>query len=339
MRQPAREHPAGQPLRAARRRPLAHADRDHPVGEQQDVAALQVLQAGVVELLDPGEARMVGVDGGGDGALPVPRRHRQRRHRDLVAHPDRGVAGEQQVGQRGDDEVGAVHHPVGQPVPAAQLVVGESGDEGAGEVLGGQLAEVRARDPLQGRAEARVVHRGGDQLVPRGRNGQHLGEQPVEVQHLDAALGQRGGEGVVLLLRAVHPRDAVEEQLVVVARGEPPQLGPGTVQHHGAQSADLAGRAHDRRRSRSSVGGAGLDHGRQARTREAPRALRCTQEGDGTAGPVRCRGAATRAREQSATATWCGEPTSTPCSRAPSHHCRAAATSPRRSAIRPSSSS
>ena len=62
-------------------------------------------RCGAVELLDAGEARVVGVDGGGDGALAVPGRHGQRRHRDLVAHPDRGVAGEQQVGQRRDDEV------------------------------------------------------------------------------------------------------------------------------------------------------------------------------------------------------------------------------------------
>ena len=71
------------------------------------------------------------------------------------------------------------------------------------------------------------------------------------------------GEGVVLLLRAVHPRDAVEEQLVVVARGEPPQLGPGAVQHHRAQPAHLAGGAHGRGGLGNSVGGLRLDHGQR----------------------------------------------------------------------------
>ena len=66
-----------------------------------------------------------------------------------------------------------------------------------------------------------------------------LGEQVGEVEHLDVALAQRGGEGVVLVLRAGDPRDAVEEQLVVVARGEPLQLGTGPVQHHGPEPADL----------------------------------------------------------------------------------------------------
>ena len=269
------------------------ADRHDAVGQQQDVAALEVLQAGAVELLHPGEARVVGVDGGGDGALPVPRRHRQRRHRDLVAHPDRGVAGEQQVGQRGDDEVAAVHHPVGQAVAAAQLVVGQPRDEGAGEVLGRQVAQVCGRDALQRRPEPRVVDGRGDQLGPRRGEGQHLGEQPVEVQHLDAALGQRRREGVVLLLRAVHPRDAVEEQLVVVARGEPPQLGPGPVQHHRAQSAHLAGGAHGRGGLGNSVGGPRLDHGQRLAQAGAPAArppslscwIVCGTAAGGVAGP------------------------------------------------------
>jgi hypothetical protein len=142
--------------------------------------------------------------------------------------------------------------------------VGEAGDEGARQVLGRQVAQVRGGDALQRGPEARVVHRRGDELGTGGREGQHLGQQPVQVQHLDAALGQRGSEGVVLLLRAVHPGDAVEEQLVVVARGQSPQLGPGAVQHHRAQAADLAGGTHGRQRGRHdlrhTVGRTRFDH-------------------------------------------------------------------------------
>ena len=50
---------------------------------------------------------------------------------------------------------------------------------------------------------------------------QRLGEQLGQVEHLDVAVAQRLGERVVLLLGAADPRDAVEQQLVVVARGEP----------------------------------------------------------------------------------------------------------------------
>ena len=61
-----------------------------------------------------------------------------------------------------------------------------------------------------------------------------------EVEHLDAPRPQRHGERVVLLLRTADPRDAVEEQLVVVARGEPLQLRTRSVEHHGLERADLA---------------------------------------------------------------------------------------------------
>ena len=135
VRQPAGEHPPGEALGPAGRRPLADAHRHDALGEQQHVAALEVLELGAVELLHPGEAGMVGVDGGGDGALAVAGRHGQRRHGHLVAHPDRRVAGEQQVGQRRDDEVPAVHDLVGQPVTAAQLVVRQPGDQQSGQVL------------------------------------------------------------------------------------------------------------------------------------------------------------------------------------------------------------
>ena len=42
--------------------------------------------------------------------------------------------------------------------------------------------------------------------------GEHVGEQLVEVEHLDAALGERVGERVVLLARALDPEDVVEQQ-------------------------------------------------------------------------------------------------------------------------------
>ena len=177
-----------------------------PGCQQQHVAALEVLQAGAVELLHPGEARVVGVDGGGDRALAVPGRHGQRGDRDLVADPHRGVAGEQQVGQRGDDEVRAVHHLVGQARAAAQLVVGQPGDERGGQVLGREPGEVAGRGALQAGAQPRVVDGGADQLRPRRRGRRAISvSSAVEVEHLDAAGAQRLGERVVLLLRAVHP--------------------------------------------------------------------------------------------------------------------------------------
>ena len=76
-----------------------------PGREQQHVAALDVLVVPAVDLAGAGEARVLGVDQLGQLGLALARRHRQRGDRDPVAHPDAGVAGEQQVGQRVDEEV------------------------------------------------------------------------------------------------------------------------------------------------------------------------------------------------------------------------------------------
>jgi len=56
---------------------------------------------------------------------------------------------------------------------------------------------------------------------------------------IDAALGERVREGVVLLAGAPDPQDVVEEQLVLVARREPLELPIGTVQRHAPQRPDL----------------------------------------------------------------------------------------------------
>ncbi len=45
----------------------------------------------------------------------------------------------------------------------------------------------------------------------------------------------------MFLLGAFHPGDGVEEQLIVVTRGEPAQFVAGPVQQYRAQVADFAG--------------------------------------------------------------------------------------------------
>ena len=48
--------------------------------------------------------------------------------------------------------------------------------------------------------------------------GERLGQQVLDVEHLDAALAHPGDELVVLPLGALDPQDVVEEELVVVGR-------------------------------------------------------------------------------------------------------------------------
>lgn len=64
----------------------------------------------------------------------------------------------------------------------------------------------------------------------------------AEQEHLDPALAQRVGEGVVLLAGPADPQHVVEEQRVLVGRRQALQLEIGTVQDDAPQRADL--RAH-----------------------------------------------------------------------------------------------
>ena len=51
--------------------------------------------------------------------------------------------------------------------------------------------------------------------------GERLAQEVLDVQHLDAALAHPRDELVVLPLRPLDPQDVVEQELVVVARGQP----------------------------------------------------------------------------------------------------------------------
>ena len=74
----------------------------------------------------------------------------------------------------------------------------------------------------------------------------------THLEHLDAALGERIGERVVLLPRALHPDHVVEQQIVLVARRQPLELEPRTVHEHRPERADL--RVHPGRRVRDTRG-------------------------------------------------------------------------------------
>ena len=145
----------GQPLDAGRRGPLADPDRDHARREQQHVAALDVLEVRAVHPRRAHEPGVPAVDQLGQLGLALAGRHRQRRDRDPVAHPHRRVAGEQQVGQRVDEEVVVRQQRGDQPEPAAHLVVADA----RGEVRR-QLGRARRR---------RAVPRGSRAWCRRGR--------------------------------------------------------------------------------------------------------------------------------------------------------------------------
>ena len=114
--------------------------------------------------------------------------------------------------------------------PAVRRVASSSGD---------WSRSASVRYPPQRVAEVHLGRHRGDRVLAGVLAGERLDQQVDEVEHLDVAVAQRLRERVVLVLGAADPRDAVEEQLVVVARGQPLQLRSGPVEHHGLESADL----------------------------------------------------------------------------------------------------
>ena len=137
------------------------------------------------------EARVPAVDQLGELGLALAGRHRQGRDRDPVAHPDRGVAGEEQVGQRVDEEVVVGQHRGDQAEAAAHLVVADAGGE-----VGGQLGRRGvAEQPLEVAAHRVAELEVAERLADRVRTGvgllERLGEQVGQVEDLDVALAQR----------------------------------------------------------------------------------------------------------------------------------------------------
>ena len=74
---------------------------------------------------------------------------------------------------------------------------------------------------------------------PASLGGERLAQEVLDVEDLDAALAHPGDELVVLPLGALDPQDVVEQQLVVVGRGQPLEAEVRPVDDDLAQLADL----------------------------------------------------------------------------------------------------
>ena len=84
-----------------------------------------------------------------------------------------------------------------------------------------------------------------EQLASIGGRVDRLGDQLVEVEHLDALLGEHPGEGVMLALGSLEEGDVVEQEPVEAVGREVEQLIPRPVQHDRAQRTDLGERVED----------------------------------------------------------------------------------------------
>ena len=147
--------------------------------------------------------------------------------------------------------------------------------------------EQRSRAARQPVADVRLAQGVVHGVEPGLRHGQRLAQQVGQVQHLDAPAGQRRGERVVLVLRPVHPRDAVEQQPVVVARGQPAQLRPRPVQHDRAQASYFTVRSSMRRPYLCGVRSGSCRSGTRLRRVSARPLVRCRgHPGQGRGGAI-----------------------------------------------------
>jgi hypothetical protein len=146
-------------------------------------------------------------------------------------------------GQRVDHEVPAVMHPPDQPeFPAGdrQFVERQTRHQHPGQRRRLQRPQIRRQLLGQRQTQPPRIDRRRDSVHPRRPAvRQRLGQQIGQQQHLDTAGAQQVGERVVFALRLGHPRQPVEQQLVVVARRQPLQLGPRPVQDDRPQRAHL----------------------------------------------------------------------------------------------------
>ena len=240
------EEPLGQRLHGARACALAHADEHGAAPEDQHVAALQA--RGTVHVVAPhllartGEERVAAVDRAEVQGLASPRRVGHVVDAHAAVDPARRVAGEEVVGQRRDHE----SEPVDRGGQAAgregKLVEGDAADEDLRQTRGCQLAEPAAQAAAQSRAQIDLAQRLVDEPGGHAVDRERLGQQLLEIEDLDATPAQSVGEGVVLLTGPADPGNVVEQQLVLVGRGEAAQLEVGAMEDDAPQRADL--RAH-----------------------------------------------------------------------------------------------
>ena len=190
---------------------FADTHGEHARGQGQHVAAFQVFQARGRRGCGAGESRVIAVDGRGERGLAVPRRHRQRRTATRSPTQTEESRVNSRLGSGSMTKSRAVHHRVDQARPARSSSWARPAISVVGEASGSCPARWLARPAAACRRGG--GRRGRPRSARRGRPGRPASRPGVgQMKHLDAAVAQRLGEDVVLLLRAADPRDAVEEQ-------------------------------------------------------------------------------------------------------------------------------
>ena len=124
-----------------------------------------------------------------------------------------------------------------------QLGARHAADQSLGQLFRAQVAEPRRQLGREFVADDLGTHAPLQQPAPRGRLFEHVGQQVVQLQHLDALVLQRADEGVVVGARLGDPQHVVEQQLAAVGRRQALLRQAGPADQHALQAADFAGDA------------------------------------------------------------------------------------------------
>ena len=176
--------------------------------------------------------------------LVVPGRPVQRVQRHAAVQPAGRVPGVQGVGQRGQEVLRYAGRLAGQRDVCRAVLVGKVGGGQAADQVVGQLAGTQRLQERPGVVDQADAHLVGDDLPieqPRLRSGylHRLGEQVVQLDHLDAPLAEPADEVSVVPLGVLHPHHVVEQQVLGIGRGQPTVRQPGRADQNLAQGTDL----------------------------------------------------------------------------------------------------
>jgi hypothetical protein len=240
-----------------RRRALAHPDQNRAPADRHHVAALHSRPAPVlVDAAEPDvhaaarrKQRVKAVDRLQEHRLRAAGRLRHRVEGDPVVDPARGVALEDEVRQRRQEQLIRPGGFVGEAFALHEVRLRDAADQVVGDL--GRRCRLAPLPPAPGEVEADVALVEHAVKHPGARLGQleHLGQELFRVEDLDSPVAHDADEGVVLLLRAFDPDDVVEEQLLGVRRRQPRVLTARPVDEYLVQLPDLGIDAEPRRRS------------------------------------------------------------------------------------------
>ena len=246
------KEPSGQALDPSGAGAVGQADHEAAVAQDLEVTTLDRGHRGPVLLAPqqatPGEGWVVAVDGLIVDRLAAP--GSQGHGVDVLApvEPGRGVAGEQVVGQRGDDELALQGGQEGGVEQRARIRGAESlaqlGARDAGQQHLGQLSVRQGLEEVCEDLRGGYTHSLGTDCLRKDelaglRVGQGLGQQLAEVVDEDALGPQDRSQGVVLSLGPVDIEGVVEEKGGGVDRRQARDLATWTVDDHLAQAPGL----------------------------------------------------------------------------------------------------